>query len=339
MGKATWIAAAALACAGLANAGCGGDEEVARRQAGPAFAPPGEGETSPRAGGTNSAPRIDSVRFSPSPPGVGQTVQAVVEAVDPDGDQIRIGYVWSIDGESVPADDDRLDIGRQVRRGAQLEVRVTASDGQSESEPFVASTQIGNRPPRIASLTIQPAGKITAAGPITAVATSDDPDGDAVSYEYSWTVNGETSDERGPVFPDTELKRGDIVVVSVIARDEQGESEPLVSPQIEVMNAAPVILSQPDVAGAEGVFAYQVTAEDPDGDELRFGLGKVPEGMSIADRGQVSWTPREDQAGAHAVEIWVEDPQGARATQRFELTIGAEAVAGAPPAAGAPPVE
>ena len=167
-------------------------------------------------------------------------------------------------------------------------MRVTASDGRSESEPFVATTQIGNRPPRIANLTIQPAGKITAAGPITAVATGDDPDGDPVDYEYTWTVNGTTSDERGPVFPDTELKRGDIVVVSVIARDEQGESEPLASPPIEVMNAAPVIRSQPDVAGAEGVFEYQVVAEDPDGDELRYGLGKVPEGMSVlAESGDV----------------------------------------------------
>ena len=59
----------------------------------------------------------------------------------------------------------------------------------------------------------------------------------------------------------------------------------------------------------------------------------------LADSGEVHWTPREDQAGAHAVEIWVEDPQGARATQRFELTIGAGAAAEAPPAAPAVPAE
>lgn len=337
MGRAIWIAVAALACGGLASAGCGGDDEVARRPAGPVMAPEGEGQTALRPGEINSAPRIDSVRFSPSPPGVGQTVQAIVESVDPDGDQIRLGYVWSIDGETVQAKGAKLDLPRQVGRGSQLEVRVTASDGRGESEPFVATTQIGNRPPRIANLTIQPAGKITAAGPITAVATGDDPDGDPVSYEYTWTVNGNPSEERGSVFPDTELKRGDIVVVSVIARDEQGESEPLSSPPIEVMNAAPVIRSQPDLAGSEGVFAYRMLAEDPDGDGLRYGLGKVPEGMSVLpESGEVSWTPRADQAGAHAVEIWVEDPQGARATQRFELTIAAEMTSEAPPAAPVP---
>ncbi|HEY8156879.1 MAG TPA: putative Ig domain-containing protein [Myxococcota bacterium] len=342
MGRATKFAAlcAALACGGLAAAGCGGDDEVARHPAGPAMAPAGQGESAPHEGAANSAPRIDSVRFDPSPPGVGQTVRAVVEATDPDGDGVRLGYVWTVDGDGVESDGEKLDLSRHLRRGAQLEVRVTASDGHAESEPFVASTQIGNRPPRIVNLTIQPAGRITAAGPITAIATGDDPDGDSVSYEYTWTVNGSPSDERGSVFPDTELKRGDIIELSVIARDEQGESEPLTSPPIEVMNAAPVIRSQPDMAGAEGVFAYQVAAVDPDGDELRYGLGKVPEGMTVhADRGEVQWTPREDQAGAHAVEIWVEDPQGARATQRFELTIGAGPVAPATPAAPAAPAE
>jgi hypothetical protein len=342
MGKATRLAAicAALACGGFGAAGCGGGDEVAHQPAGPAIAPAGQGASVPQTAVANSAPRIESVEFDPSPPGVGQSVRAVVRAVDPDGDGVKLGYVWSVDGETLPATGGKVDLSRQLRRGALLEVRVTASDGHAESEPFAASTQIGNRPPRIANLTIQPAGRITAAGPITAIATGDDPDGDPVSFEYTWTVNGSTSDEHGSVFPDTELKRGDIVEVSVIARDEQGESEPVASPQIEVMNAAPVIRSQPDMAGAAGVFAYKVVAEDPDGDSLRYGLGKVPEGMTVlADSGEVQWTPREDQAGTHAVEIWAEDPQGARATQRFELTIGAGPAAKAPPAAPAVPVE
>lgn len=341
MAKVTRIAAicAALACGWLAAVGCGGDDEAAGRRPGPAIAPPGEGPAALPAGAVNSAPRIDAVRFDPATPGVGQTVRAIVDAVDPDGDGVRLGFVWSIDGEGVAADGAKLDLTRQMRRGAELEVRVTASDGRAESEPFLASTQIGNRPPRISSLTIQPAGKITAAGPITAIAQGSDPDGDPVSYEYTWTVNGSASDERGSVFPDTELTRGDIVEVSVIARDEMAESEPIASPRIEVMNGAPLILSQPDVAGAEGVFAYRITAEDPDGDPLRYGLGEVPEGMTVhADSGEIRWTPREDQAGAHAVELWVEDPQDARATQRFELTIDAGPAA-APPAAKAPSEE
>ena len=120
------------------------------------------------------------------------------------------------------------------------------------------------------------------------------------------------------------LKRGDVLQVSVVASDEQSESEPLASPPIEVMNAAPVIRSQPVLTGADAAFTYHVVAEDADGDRLRYGLASGPEGMTVlAMSGDVDWTPRETQSGAHPVEIWVEDAQGARVTQRFELTIGA----------------
>ena len=155
-------------------------------------------------------------------------------------------------------------------------MRVTASDGHAESEPFMRPTVVGNREPRISGLMIQPAGQITAAGPITAVATGADPDGDALSFNYTWTVNDETADERGPVFPGDRLKRGDMLQVSVVASDEQSESEPIASPPIEVMNAAPVIRSQPVLTSADTAFAYHVAADDADGDRLRYGLGERP---------------------------------------------------------------
>src|SRR5678815_5447580 len=98
MRRGIWLAAAVAALACGASLGCGGDDEV--RRAGPAIAPPGQEEAAPKASGVNSPPRIDSVVFSPSSPGVGQSVQAIVEAADPDGDQFRLGYVWSIDGEA-----------------------------------------------------------------------------------------------------------------------------------------------------------------------------------------------------------------------------------------------
>jgi hypothetical protein len=327
--------AAALACGLAVAVGCGGDEPAARRGTAVPMAPPGAEAPAPRADAANEAPRIDAVRFEPAQPGVGEPVHAVVTATDPDGDHVRLGYAWSVDGVSAEARGATLDLGMHVQRGASIELRVTASDGQAESEPFLATTRIGNRPPRIANLTIQPAGRITAAGPITALATGSDPEDDPIEFEYTWTVNGATSDERGPVFPDTELKRGDVVQLSVVARDAEGESEPLASPEILVENAAPLIRSQPNLTGQEDVFVYQLVAEDPDDDLLRFGMERAPEGMSVQARsGEVTWTPRENQAGTHAVELWAEDPQGARATQRFELTIATPAPE--PPAAPAP---
>ncbi len=312
----------AFMCGLIGAAGCGGDD-VPRHEAGPAIAPAGKIAAPPRAGAGNSAPRISGVRFDPPEPGAGISVRAVVDVADPDGDGVRLGHAWSIDGESIAMHGAMLEIPAKTRRGATVELRVTASDGHAESEPFSVSTVVGNRAPRISGLVIQPGGQITASGPITAVATASDPDGDAIQFEYTWSLNAETADERGPVFPGERLKRGDVLQVSAVASDEQSESEPLVSPLIEVMNAAPVIRSQPVLTSADTAFTYHVAAEDADGDRLRYGLENGPEGMTIlATSGDVDWTPRETQGGSHPVELWVEDAQGARVTQRFVLSIG-----------------
>ncbi len=330
----------ALLCGLIGAAGCGGDD-VERHEPGPAIAPASEQPSAPRAGAANSAPKISAVRFDPAEPGAGVSVRAVVDAADPDGDGVRFGYLWSVDGENLPAHGAQLEIPAKTRRGSPIEVRVTASDGHAESEAFVVSTVVGNREPRLSGLVIQPAGHITASGPITAVATGSDPDGDAVSYNYTWTLNNETTEVSGPVFPGAQLKRGDVLQVSVVASDEQAESEPITSPPIEVTNAAPVIRSEPVLSATDAAFSYHVVAEDADGDRLRYGLASGPEGMTVlAMSGDVDWKPLPSQSGSHAVEIWVEDAQGARVTQRFDLTIGVVETGGetkaSTPAAPAP---
>jgi hypothetical protein len=107
------------------------------------------------------------------------------------------------------------------------------------------------------------------------------------------------------------------------------ESQPIESPLLMVENGAPLIHSAPGDAGPDGVFRYQVRAEDPEGDtDLRFSLAQAPRGMTVtALGGLVEWRPAADQAGVHPVQIVVEDSRGGRARQSFELTI-------APPASG-----
>ena len=101
----------------------------------------------------------------------------------------------------------------------------------------------------------------------------------------------------------------------------------LASPAIPVGNAGPKITSQPGSPGADGIFRYQVRAEDPEGgDGLRYRLASAPEGMTVTPLGgQVQWAPRPDQSGRHPVEIVVEDTEGATSVQSFELIIGSPA--------------
>lgn len=278
----------------------------------------------------NRAPAIRSLRFEPDRPVSGEPVRAVAEAADPDGDPVRLSYVWSVNGEQVRGDGATLSLARAAR-GDTIAVRVTPSDGRRDGPAEEAEVVVGNRAPRLRGIKIDPAGRITAGGEISVDPTAEDPDGDAVEYEISWWVNDRRADEEGPVLSTKDLRRGDKVRVRVVASDGREESDPIESPEIEVVNAVPVIVSEPQSA-EQGAFRYRVQVEDPDGDRvLRFSLAEAPAGMRVDSvSGVVEWTPAPDQQGTFPVEVVVDDRHGGTASQRFDLTIAA------PPAAPAP---
>ena len=179
-----------------------------------------------------------------------------------------------------------------------------------------------NRPPQVQGLQVQPAERI-AGQDVRVRPQVADPEGDAVEIEYTWLVNGEEVEATGPVFETRSLRRGDTVQVRVVANDGRSDSNEVVSPLLVVENAAPVFTSEPAPPGPDGVFRYQVTAEDPDGDViLRYRLAEAPAGMKVTTiGGLVEWQPRADQLGVQRVEIVVEDSDGGTTHQRFELDI------------------
>ena len=113
------------------------------------------------------------------------------------------------------------------------------------------------------------------------------------------------------------------VELSVVARDGEDDSEELRSQPIEVLNAPPVIVSQPGEFAPDGTYRYQLVVEDSDGDRsFRYQLLAGPPGMQFdAADGQVRWTPRQDQAGSHPVKLSVTDRAGGNVTQTFQLDL------------------
>jgi hypothetical protein len=190
----------------------------------------------------------------------------------------------------------------------------------AEAEPTSASGADGT--PRVAGLQIRPAERINGSE-VVARAQVVDPDGDEVTVEYAWFVNDEQVEATGPVFSSFGLSRGDRVRVRAIASDGSSESEPVYGPWLTVDNGPPRIVSQPLGPDADGVFRYQVLAEDPEGDRgLRFRLAKAPPGMTISSvGGSLEWRPGVGETGVFPVEIVVQDSGGASAVQRFELTL------------------
>ena len=308
--------ALAALCAGVCWLACGGGDEPAA----PADTGAATGEQA-QADPNNRPPVIQELALSPSRPRPGQTVTAQVAASDPEGEPLSYDFEWRVAGSKAGGNAPELHV-ESVPRESSIEVSVTARDPQgAASDPATAYARVGNLPPSIVNVLMQPVGLVTAGNDVTATPKATDPEGDELEYRYRWTLNGETLSVEGPTLPAKLLKRGDKVVLEVWANDGNDETEVLQSAPIEVANAAPRITSTPGAFGADGVFRYTVRADDPDGDKsFRYRLVKGPEGMSVGfDDGQVEWAPPVNAAGNHEVEVSVEDLYGAATTQKFAL--------------------
>ena len=310
------VVAPAALCGWLLLQGCGSEP------AAPAAEKPSGGGAASVS--SNSPPVIEGVTLVPSRPRPGETVQAQVQAHDPDGDSMRFDYHWRAGGRSLPEAEGKSALHvEKLPRESAIEVTVVAHDAHGESAPQTATARVGNLPPTIVTVGMQPEGKVSAGVDITATPRATDPDGGEIEYRYHWMVNGESVPVDGPTLSGDHFHRGDQIVLEVIASDGDSESEPVVSPPIPVVDAPPRVVSEPGPISADGIFRYTLKTEDPDGDTtFRYRLVKGPRGMTVGfDDGKVTWQPPTDAAGTHDVEIEVQDLFGGSSTYRFALQL------------------
>ena len=83
----------------------------------------------------------------------------------------------------------------------------------------------------------------------------------------------------------------------------------------------PAITSLPETFALIGsTYAYDVLANDIDGDALTYELAVAPAAMSIeAGTGRLRWQPGSAQAGLHAVSVVVSDGRGGSSMQSFSV--------------------
>jgi hypothetical protein len=311
---------------GLAAAGCAlllacGDDESVATGAAMGEAP---ARDVPSSSAVNSAPVIDGITLSPPTPRPGERITAQVRASDPDGDDVRIRYEWRVDGTPQSESGASLHVAGETGKSALIEVTATVTDSHDESSQASASARIGNLPPILQGVVLEPLGEVTAGHDVVATPRAMDPDGDELDFHYRWDVNGRTVETESAVLEATRFKRGDSIVLTVSASDGQDESDPIRSDPIQVVNSPPRVTSTPGAFDDEGVFRYKIEVEDPDGDHgFRYRLLEGPEGLVLDGvDGQITWIPTEAQAGRHPVKIEVMDAGGASATQSFVISLG-----------------
>jgi hypothetical protein len=181
-----------------------------------------------------------------------------------------------------------------------------------------------NRPPLITSRRCEPGSGCRTAYDADAT----DPENQAVTFALLSAPVGMSIDtDTGLVeWTPTALQTGTFRV-SIGAQDPLGAFGEQTFLIHVVANSQPTITSTPGTAATTGdTYRYDVVATDPDGDSLTYELTSSPPGMSINDRGRITWNTA-GVFGTASVGVRVQDGRGGIATQTFNVNVTADQTA------------
>jgi hypothetical protein len=127
----------------------------------------------------NTPPVVKRVSITPKPATSSDTLQAMAETVDRDGDQLNVIYEWTVDDETIIGQEGSSLANDYFRRGSKVQVAATSTDGDDEGNTRVSDVLvILNGAPQIVS---QPPER-PEAGVYRYVVQAEDPDGDPLRF-------------------------------------------------------------------------------------------------------------------------------------------------------------
>ncbi len=268
---------------------------------------------------------------------VGSVYRYDANATDPDGDPITFSLPAAPAGMTVhptlgvvvwaPTADQ---VGVH-----QVVLRVQDDKGGVALQNFAIEVAALNAAPVVSST---PPGPATVGLPYEYRIQAQDAEGDALSFRLLSPLGSNLSLSPDGVLRFTPVagQVGDVAVkVAVDAAAGPGVEYLFTVPVVATStNAAPVIRSTPGEYATLGMpFAYQILADDANGDPLTYELvdgpadmtinnGYAPEGSLIDAPGLVVWQPDAQSAGTvHAVVLRVSDGRGGVVTQEFAIEV------------------
>jgi hypothetical protein len=227
-------------------------------------------------------------------------------------DLSRTKIEWQVNGRpfttQVPTQFD----GADAAKGVTVQAKAMMQDQEVASN----NVQIMNCPPEISRIKLMP--EVFKPGDTLSVdVQGEDIDGDAISFLYEWTKNGETAGKGNRI--GMPVKRGDNISVRVIPYDGTDYGNPIVLNR-EIRNLPPMIVEHQDFSFDDTTYTYQVKATDPDGDKLVYALESPPDGITIdPSTGLLKWVVPKEFKGKKDVLITVSDGNGG--TAKYSLTI------------------
>jgi outer membrane protein assembly factor BamB len=237
----------------------------------------------------NAPPSAPTVVFGPAHPTVGEPLRAIIQgpANDPDGDWITYRYRWLRDGSPVqlPGGDGKQAAGwtnvneaplALLAKGQRWEVEVQAFDGEVHGPSGWASAEVVNSPPPPPEISFSPARPRTVDGLSLQVKQRPDPDGDQLTYRFTWTRNGARYEAPADqaLIPRGVPRKGERWGVEVAALDGQDASLP-VRAEVVIADTAPgpvavALCDGPVPSGTVPEVRVTRGAVDPDGDAVTY---------------------------------------------------------------------
>ncbi len=233
----------------------------------------------------NTAPVVTAVTLSPSEPRVADTITALVDADDEDGDEVTLSYAWTVDGSVVQEGETETLTGEHFGKHQQISVTVTPYDGFIDGDDFTSdSITVLNTAPSITGVSLEPAEIYESTEVNCTTAGWSDDDGDTEGYSYRWEVNGVEIGTEATLTGE-HFDKGDMVACTAIPNDGEDSGEARDSEDLEVHNSPPVITAATlsSMNPAEGdTLTVSVEGEDDDGDPVSLAYSWFVDGLLIS---------------------------------------------------------
>ncbi|MFM2162012.1 MAG: hypothetical protein RLZZ383_1524, partial [Pseudomonadota bacterium] len=172
---------------------------------------------------TNTLPVVASLTLTPLQPTRSSVLSCSATASDANGDVPALAFTYTIDG--VPVSNTTTQAARATLQAAFLAGQlvactVTATDKDGGTDTDTASVVIGNNGPTVGSVSLSPTAPRTN-DVLTATAGATDPEGDALTLTYAWSVNGVVVQSGASTTLDgaVHFDKDDVVSVLVTADD------------------------------------------------------------------------------------------------------------------------
>lgn len=215
---------------------------------------------------------------------------ATATSDDVDGDEVALTWTWLRDGEKTGYTGDTVPASETVK-GEVWTVVVSPADDEVSGLDVEASVSIDNSFPVADAVTLSPA-EPAVTDVIVASAEGHDEDGDALSWSYSWSVDGVVVDgETGPELPAGSFSKGQVVSVVAVPNDGFVDGEG-VSAQVTAVNSAPSLESayvDPSLLReADSASCVPAGWSDADGDAAGYQLAWRVNGTEVSSEGTLS---------------------------------------------------